>query len=163
MISDLKMSSSDRPATQAFKERWNNLLAFWKERQRGLYDKDFTTWRMEMGLTPRTAKENYWQAGETLGYIRTIFEKGRKFWEHCASTDNRNEATVEHERQSGSEKTQRLSKTAMDFFERMKIREKMKAGPCKHNCGMGSDTDCRTCDTFRSLRSKTFLENTEEA
>ena len=66
MDCDVKVSADERPATRAFKDRWNNLVAFWNERQREPYDRDFTEWRIEMGLTPRTAKERYWDAGETL-------------------------------------------------------------------------------------------------
>jgi len=114
-----------------------------------------------MGLCHRTAKE-YWDAGETLGIIRIVFEKKQKNWEFCGPADEENGARVEQTRKDDSEKKQRLSAKAKDFFERMEIREKMEAGPCRHSCDMDSNTDCRSCIKLRSLKDKGFLGNREE-
>jgi len=154
------MSSDDRPATRAYKDRFNNAKSVWKERRRGPYDRDFTEWRIDMGLCHRTAKE-YWDAGETLGIIRIVFEKKQKFWEYCGSPDKKADASVEHPIQEDSGKKPKLSAEAKNFFERMEIREKMEAGPCNHGCSLSPDTDCRNCTNFRSLKNKDFLEDTE--
>lgn len=77
------MSSSDRPATKAFVDRRKNLHTFFKENKRGPYDKDFADWCDEMGLSNRTARENYWNRAEVRGVIRIVYEKRRKFWEYC--------------------------------------------------------------------------------
>lgn len=63
------MSAKDRPATKAFVERRKDLHAFFKENRRGLYDKDFADWCDKMGLSNRTARENYWNRAETRGII----------------------------------------------------------------------------------------------
>ena len=76
--------------TRAFKERWSALKAFWRERRRGLYGRSITEWRISEGLTARTARENYWDAGEELGIIKVVFEKKRKFWEYCDSSEAEN-------------------------------------------------------------------------
>jgi hypothetical protein len=153
------MSSDDRPATRAFKDRFNNVKSVWKERQRGPYDRDLTEWRIEMGLCHRTAKE-YWDAGETLGIIRIVFEKREKFWEYC-EPDHREETTTEYMQRKSAGRKPKLSGTAKEFFERMELREKMEAGPCKHGCTLSSETDCRNCASFRNLKHKDFLEDSE--
>jgi len=144
------VSSDDRPATRAFKDRWNNLQSFWKERRRGPYDRDFTEWRIEMGLTPRTAKENYWQAGETLGNIRIVFEKKEKSWEYCDEPDHREETATEYMQRKSAEKKPKLSKKAQGFFEGCRIKEEMMSGPCKEECSV-QDKDCRFCNVYTGL------------
>ncbi len=147
------MSSDERPATRAVKERWLNLLSFWQERRRGPYDRDFTEWRLEMGLVPRTARENYWNGGETLGYIRIVFENKVKYWEYCENSGLK--AAIEPKR--------RYSAKAEAFFEqcraeKRRIKDKMLSGPCSHQCVANYDYDCRNCSTFNSLTNKDFLE-----
>lgn len=142
------MSASERPATKAFIDRWNNLRSFWKERRRGLYDKDFTEWRMELGLTPRTARESYWLAGETLGNIRIVFEKGQKFWEYCLP-DSEEESATQCMKRKSAEKP-KLSAVGQDWFERCKIKDEMLSGPCKDECS-AEDRDCRYCNVYTGL------------
>jgi hypothetical protein len=144
------MSADDRPATKAFRDRWNNLLAFWKERRRGSYDKDFTEWRIEMGLTPRTAKENYWNAGETLGKIRIVFEKNQRFWEFCDSPGPEEETATQYMQRKTAEKKRKLSALGKDWFEHCRIKDEMMAGPCKDECS-AQDKDCRYCDVYTGL------------
>jgi len=146
------MSLDDRPATRAFKDRWSNLLAFWKERRRGPYDRDFTEWRMDMGLTPRTARENYWDAGQTLGKIRVVFEKRTKYWEYLDQPGD--EEAVRPKR--------KLSAKAEEFFEKCRIKEKMKAGPCKdRECPpFAEEEGCQHCTAYVSYTGK--FEEPEE-
>jgi hypothetical protein len=80
------MSAEDRPATKAFVDRKKNLHSFFKEKKTGLYDKDFADWCDSMGLSNRTARENYWDRAEIRGIIRIVFEKKQKFWEYCDSS-----------------------------------------------------------------------------
>lgn len=144
------MSSDDRPATRVFKERWNSLLWFWKDRQRGEYDRDLTEWRIDQGLTPRTAKENYWNAGETLGKIRIVFEKNQKFWEFCSSLGPEEETATEYMQRKSAEKKSKLSAFGKDWFERCRIKDEMIAGPCKDECA-AEDRDCRYCNVYTGL------------
>jgi hypothetical protein len=150
------MSSDDRPATKALKDRWNNLLGFWEKRRRGPYDKDLTEWRMDMGLTPRTAKEHYWEAGLTLGIIKIVYEKKQKLWEYCNLPDREEETATEYMQRKTKEKKPKLSAKAKDFFERMETREKMEAGPCKDGCPLSPDTDCRTCSAFLGPKFRNY-------
>jgi hypothetical protein len=149
---EIKMSSNDRPATKAFKDRWNHLQAFWKHRQRGFYDRDFTEWRIGHGLTPRTARESYWDAGETLGIIRLFYEKGQKFWEYCS---------VDAHTESVRPKIEDTKSKLGDTINARIIKEKMLTGPCAHECPHPENTDCRKCSTFWNLKNKDFLADQE--
>jgi len=119
------MSAEDRWATKAFVERTKNLHTFFNERKRGLYDKDFADWCDEIGLSNRTARENYWDRAETRGIIRIIFEKNQKFWEYCESSDVGNVGNIDSE----------TDLPFMDYVERLKevneVRRKMGFRPLK--------------------------------
>jgi hypothetical protein len=53
----------------------------------------------------------------------------------------------------------KLSKKLQDFIEKeQKLKEKMLAGPCAHDCELPEDTDCMQCSRFLSLKNKEFLE-----
>lgn len=151
------MSFSDRPATKAFRDRWENLLAFWKEKRKGPYERDFAEWRIDLGLTPRTARENYWAAGETLGIIRIVYEKREKRWEYCDP-----DVRTESERPKIEDTEMRARSRLAGIIDQHIIREKMRGGPCAHECSVPEDTDCRNCLTYRSLRNRDFLKDRGE-
>jgi hypothetical protein len=122
--------AGNQRGTKAFKERWNGLISFWREKKRGLYDLDITDWRMSEGLTPRTARENYWDAGEQLGIIRVVYEKKQKFWEYTGFFEKDDVKTSQQfnpEPRDNTEETDSLdpdsSTPFMDLVKRKKLEE----------------------------------------
>jgi hypothetical protein len=158
------MSAEDRPATKALKDRWNNLLGFWEKRRRGPYDKDLTEWRIDMGLTPKTAREHYWEAGLTLGIIRIVYEKKQKFWECCNLPDREEETATEYIQRKTEEKKTKLSAKAKDFFGRMELQENMKSGPCKDTeCPPFAEEDgCQHCTAYMNHTGRYKLPEEDE-
>jgi hypothetical protein len=128
------------------KERWDWLNAFWREKKRGLYKKDFTDFCIDFCLVDRTARESYWDRAEIKGIIRVVYEKKQKFWEYCGSTASQEEETEEQKEPD-----------VMDL-QGVELRAEMEEKYCKP-CTMPLSTDCRNCSGFFNLK---FKENEGE-
>lgn len=153
---------SDRPALKEAKERWNRLVDYWESHKRGPYDLNFTEWRLSEGLSTRTAREGYWDAGEIRGAIRKVEEKKQRFWECCNSgshTHSASETEQETEEESFMEHVEKhpkekpMSKKLQAFVKLQELRNKLKAGPCK-DVECPPEEDCENCSGNPENRSE---------
>jgi hypothetical protein len=97
--------------------------------------------------------------------IIEVFTTGRekqfRFVEEPVSESKEESATAYMQRKD-AEKRPELSKKAQDYFEGCRIKEEMRAGPCKQECPLPPNTDCRICSGFVSFKDKNSQDLKEE-
>jgi hypothetical protein len=142
----------DRPASRDFKARWNDWIETIREK-RTLDQNDLFDYRMSWGLTGRKLREEYLDPSVQRGILEPF---GRPTKYRICNLSGKEEGI----QRNRTEKKPDLPARTRDF-ERVEIRAKMEDGPCKHNCSMPLNFDCRNCPTYRSLKDKSFLEAEE--
>lgn len=139
----------DRAASKAFKARWNDFIERLAEKE-VLDESDLVDWRLEWGLVSRTFRENYLEPAIQRGIIEP-FGRPTKY-RIC------NPYKEEQPEEQAEQPKSRLGEIIDDRIIKEKIKEKMLAGPCEHECMFSGDTDCRKCGVYINLKNKDFLE-----
>jgi len=134
----------DRPASVGFKVRWNDFIEAFAEKQ-VLDGNDMIDWRLGWGLTGRTFREEYLGPAMRRGIIEP-FGRPAKYRVCDSYSSGHEETATEYMQRKSAEKKPRLSKKALDLFEKMEIRESME---CNAGCKpLYPDKDCRECSAY---------------
>ena len=142
----------------AIKELEAFLKKYCKEPQ--LVDRILRTFQYETGHEPRKTLQ-YMESIESVGKIRLFKNSGELYVQWIGAREPAEskeelpeESLVEHAIRKDVEKAKQKIK---EIAESKKLREKMKAGPCKHiECPFDAD-DCRNCGAYVNLNDKGWL------
>jgi hypothetical protein len=140
-----KPSPQDRSATTGFKDRWNDWIETLKEKQT-LEQNDLIDWRLGWGLGSRTFRQEYLDPAIQRGIIEPFGRPAK--YRVC------NSYKEEHIEQP----KRKLSAKAEEFFEKCRIKDEMKSGPCKDKeCPPGSEEECTYCSLYANYTGKNEL------
>jgi hypothetical protein len=143
--------------------RQRDLVEFLKHMKTGNLKKAKALWTLTRVHLSDRKVDWYFSTMIDAGIIEvytTGREKQFRFVEEPVR-ESKEETATEYMQRKDAEKRPKLSKKGQDFFEKCRIKEEMKTGPCKHlECPPKAD-DCRNCSAFRNLNSKCFLEEEE--